>query len=348
VNNKSDKYNGDYWSLQDRNEVRDETMLRYSETRDRMIALLLEDAELNRLHHAALARAEGRLEELRQTEAYHTLKADLARASEVPISQIVAKPPQPRDREKIAALMSDVEKARAKKSKDDRKAAGPKEPVAAVPMGSYLAGKIDLSAPRNVEVYANHSMKLPADDRVFAAPVLPSLQAGKFERGLARKMPQVLPKGAKVLEIGSAVGFLAGHCANTRPDISVVLQEDNAGLVQMMQVVCTLSKRDFNDRFRRSEKSISDDVASQLGALIVEESPDVLWVGDGRVQRAALVQGINQMAAKPVQVYVYGRWLEAFHAEADALQADLAAFGYAPAFDFDPNICRAFALQLSK
>ncbi len=343
VNNKADKYNGDYWSLQDRNEVRDDTMLRYTARRDQIIAQLLDDPDLNRLHHAALARAESRLADLRQTEAYHQLKADLAIASAVPISQIVAKPPQARDREKIAALMSDVEKARAKKSKEDRKAAGPKEPVEAVPMGSYVGGPIDLSQHRDLQVFANHSMKLPADDRVFSLPVLPTLQAGKFERGLARKMPQVLPKGAKVLEIGSAVGFLAGHCANTRPDISVTLHEDNPGLAQMMQVVCALSNRSFNDRFRQSDHSLSDDLAVQTIALIRAEAPASLLIGDGRLSAEVLTRVFHALPAPPpAQVFLYGRWLEAFHAQIPQMHDLLQALGYAPAFDFDPNICRAF------
>ena len=141
------------------------------------------------------------------------------------------------DKEKIAALMSDVEKQRGEKAKADRKA-GPKEPAAeAVPMGSYNPGPIDLSSDLSVEVYTNHSMKLPLDPRVFAAHVLPQIQVGKFERGLARKMPAVLPKQARALEIGSAVGFLAGHCANIRTDIHFTLQEDDSSLRQMMQVV---------------------------------------------------------------------------------------------------------------
>ena len=136
MNNKKDKYNSDYWSLQDRNEVRDETMLRYSEKRNEIIGLLLTDPVLNRLHFSALERAEGRLAELRGTEAYADLVADLGRASGVPIGQIVAKPPQARDKEKIAALMTDVEKRRSEKAKADRKDQ-PKEVVEALPVGIY-------------------------------------------------------------------------------------------------------------------------------------------------------------------------------------------------------------------
>ena len=38
VNNKVGKYGADYWALQDRNEVPDDTMLRYSARRDEIMA----------------------------------------------------------------------------------------------------------------------------------------------------------------------------------------------------------------------------------------------------------------------------------------------------------------------
>ena len=343
VNNKSDKYNGDYWSLQDRNEVRDDTMLRYTETRNRIIDQLLQDPELHRLLEAALERAESRLHDLRQTEAYHQLKTDLAQASTVPIGQIVAKPPQPRDREKIAALMSDVEKSRAQKSKDDRKAAGPRAPVETVPTGAYVSGPIDLSDPREVQVFANHSMKLPADDRVFSAAALPSLQAGKFERGLARKMPQVLAKGARVLEIGSAVGFLLGHCANIRPDITVTLQEDQPELRQMIQVVCALSQREFDTRFRLSQTCLDPDLTARTLALITDEAPTSLLIADGRLGPQILTSVLPALPVLPAQIFFYGRWIEAFHRDIPQVQQLLVSLGYAPGDDFEPQICRSFS-----
>ncbi len=345
VNNKADKYNSNYWSLQDRNEVRDETMLRYTEVRNRIIDQLLEDPELNRLHHAAVTRAEGRLAELKQTEAYQRLVADLAAASAVPISQIVAKPPQARDKEKIAALMSDVEKQRGEKAKADRKA-GPKEPAAeAVPMGSYNPGPIDLSSDLSVEVYTNHSMKLPLDPRVFAAHVLPQIQVGKFERGLARKMPAVLPKQARALEIGSAVGFLAGHCANIRTDIHFTLQEDDSSLRQMMQVVCRLSNRPFNDRFVLSSAKLQDLCADML-ELIAAVQPTSLLLADARLSPdilCAVFSALQQPA--PVQIFLYGRLLEAWHSEIETVSTHLQTLGYQPTDSFDLNICRGFALK---
>lgn len=343
VNNKKDKYNSDYWSLQDRNEVRDETMLRYTERRNNIIRLLLSDPVLNRLHTAAVDHAEARLAELRKTEAYHQLVADLARASAVPLSQIVAKPPQARDKEKIAALMSDVEKQRGLKAKADRKAAGPREPAETVPMGSYVTGPIDLRQPRDLPVFANHTMKLPADDRVFALHVLPALQAGKFERGLARKMPQVLAKGARVLEIGSAVGFLMGHCANIRPDISVTLHEDNPGLRQMMALVCALSNRAFNDRFRLSDTALTP-TAGEVTNLVLGERPEVLALADGRITPATLEGAVLALPAanRPAQIMLYGRWIEAHHQALGAVVAFLETLDYRATEGFDPSICRSF------
>jgi hypothetical protein len=344
VNNKADKYNGDYWSLQDRNEVRDDTMLRYTEARNRLIWQLLQDPELNRLHHAALARAENRLAELKQTEAYHKLVADLAAASAVPISQIVAKPPQARDKEKIAALMSDVEKARGAKAKADRKA-GPKEPpVEAVPMGSYNAAPIDLSADLHAEVFTNHTMKLPLDHRVFAAHVLPLIQSGKFERGLARKMPSVLPKQARALEIGSAVGFLAGHCANIRTDVHFTLQEDEPGLRQMMRAVCQLSNRAFNDRFVLSDKVLANPAVDAL-ALIAKVRPTSLLLADARLSPEVLAQVFTALPAPPpAQIFLYGRLLEAWHSRIDEVAGLLQALGYSSGDSFDPNVARDFRL----
>ena len=345
VNNKADKYNSDYWSLQDRNEVHDETMLRYSEVRNRIIAQLLTDPTLRRLHDAAVQRAETRLAELKETEAYRSLVASLSAASAVPISQIVAKPPQARDKEKIAALMSDVEKQRGAKAKADRKS-GPKEPpVEAVPMGSYNVGPIDLSVDMKLEVFPNHSMKLPLDPRVFATHVLPLIQAGKFERGLARKMPLVLDKKARVLEIGSAVGFLAGHCANIRTDIHFTLHEDQPSLRQMMQAVCAISNRAFNDRFILSDQRLLD-LVPDLTALIRQTSPTSLLLADARLGPDVLATAFSKLSAlRPTQVFLYGRLLEAWHSKLSEIEPLLQSFGYQAEQNFDPNICRGFRLQ---
>ena len=83
VNNKADKYNAGYWALQDRNEVRDDTMLRYSARRGRMMAALLADPVIGDLHVRAVEAAEARLADLRQTPDYADLVARLAEASQL-------------------------------------------------------------------------------------------------------------------------------------------------------------------------------------------------------------------------------------------------------------------------
>ncbi len=341
VNNKADKYNSDYWSLQDRNEERDETMLRYTEKRNAIIAQLLQDEVLNRLHFAAVERAEARLAELKQTEAYHRLVADLAAASQVPISQVVAKPPQARDKEKIAALMSEVEKKRSQKAREER-ASQPRPPANTVPMGSYNPGPLPVGQDGGAEVFANHTMKLPKDPQIFAPHVLPVIEAGKFERGLARKMPAVLARNAKVLEIGAAVGFLAGHCANLRPDLHLVLQEDDPGLRAMMERVLSLSNRPFTERFRLSAVRL-DNVEQDLAGLVRAESPDALLLADARLAPEVLAKLFPALPGPgPAQVFLYGRFVERWHARLAELAEMLGACGFTPDYDFDPSICRGF------
>lgn len=345
VNNKADKYNSDYWSLQDRNEVKDDTMLRYSVRRREIVAQLLQDPDLNQLHLAALLRAETRLEELRKTDEYHQLIVDLKKASEVPITQIVAKPPQPRDKEKIAALMSDVEKKRNEQAKSARKLL-PKEPADAVPMGSYIVGKVDMSQNIPVDCYTNHSMKLPADPRVFASHIIPVLKNGKFERGIVRRMPQVLLQGATVLEIGSAVGFIAGHCANLRPDLRFVLQEDNPDLRQTLKTIRAINERSFTNNFLLLNQNIDGQIAENIKLICDQQAANVLMLADPRLSPMVLQEVFNRpLETLPLQVFLYGRLLENWYEQIDATQSMMLSIGYVADFGFDPTIARGFRLQ---
>jgi hypothetical protein len=342
VNNKKDKYNSDYWSLQDRNEVRDDTMLRYTARRNAIIATLLTDPVLNRLHFAALDRAEARLAELRQTQDYRDLVADLARASAVPISQIVAKPPQARDKDKIAALMTEVEKTRNAKAKADRKG-DPKTAIDQVPMGSYLPGQPDVTAEVAVAWVENHGLKLPLDGRVFSPAALALIEAGKFERGLARKLPQVLPKGASVLEIGAAVGFLGLHLARERPDLRLTLQEDNPALRRVMARILDENARSFGDRVTLAETVLEPPAETAL-ALALSARPRALLLADPRLSPELLAAILPRLSPLPEQIILYGRLLERWQADM-ALMADmLTDLDYEPAFRFDENTAREFRL----
>ena len=342
VNNKSDKYNSDYWSLQDRNEVRDDTMLRYTKTRNKIISQLLTDPELLQLHLSALNRAEQRLSELRQTAAYTQLVADLAIASTVPITQIVAKPPQPRDKEKIAALMSEVEKNRNDLAKSTRKLV-PKDPVESVPMGSYVDGEPDLSQEPQMEWHTNHTMKLPADHRVFTGHAVSLIQNGKFERGIARRLPQALPQGATVLEIGSAVGFVAGHCANVRPDLTLVLCEGNPRLRSMLGHICAINERLFNNKFILANNMINESIAMEIVTLYTAHGANVLMLADARVSLEVLADVMNGLSkSPPLQVFLYGRLMEKWHGSMDKVESILAKNHYRADFGFDQTIARGF------
>ena len=101
---------------------------------------------------------------------------------------------------------SGLEKLRNAKAKDGRKGVE-KTPVEQVAMGSYVPGIPDVSADIAVEWGDNQGLRLPLDSRIFPPSAIALMRAGKFERGLARKLPQALPKSCTVLEIGSAVGF---------------------------------------------------------------------------------------------------------------------------------------------
>jgi hypothetical protein len=346
VNNKKDKYNSDYWSLQDRNEVRDDTMLRYTARRNEIIETLLLDPVLNRLHFAAMDRAEARLADLRQTDAYHELVAGLAIASQVPIGQIVAKPPQARDKEKIAAKMSDVEKQRGAKAKADRQADGPKHPVEAVPMGSYVPGLPDVTADFVGTWVENHGIQLPADFRIFPPAALVLIEAGKFERGLARRLPGVLPPSASILEIGAAAGFLGLHLAKVRPDLRITLQEDNLALRTTMQRILTRNDRSFSDRLSLWQTPLGAVPSRTIAALAAQVHPQVLMLADPRLTPDVLVDLLPQLPSpQPKQILLYGRLLEAFHAVLGPVDDLLADLGYGPGLGFDPNIARGYVLD---
>ncbi|MCL4068763.1 glycosyltransferase family 2 protein [Pseudomonas sp. GX19020] len=323
VNNKKDKYNSDYWSLQDRNEVRDDTMLRYTARRDEIILELLKDPVLARLHEAALARVDQRLAEIRGTEAYTALVADLARAGQVPIQEIVAKPPQARDPEKIAALMSDIEKTRNEAAREKRRSA-PREAVEALPSGAYL------SQPRANpgdagDWVANHGVLLPLDPGVFSPPGLALIAKGKFDRGLARRLPQLLPRDARVTEIGAGIGFLAAHLAALRPDLHLSVSEGEPELRRVLDLVWAQNGRRQGERLRLLEDG-------PLTEMITRTAPEALLLADPRITPDGLADILARVS--PAQIFLYGRLIEAgrdrLEEYARVMEADYIA---APGFD---------------
>jgi len=282
VNNKKDKYNADYWSLQDRNEVYDDKILRYTYRRKQIMDELLTDPVLARLHWAAIDRVEARLEEYRKTDAYAALKASLIEASKVPITQIVAKPPKARNPAEIAALMSQVEKSNASRPIEERRKK-PEAGFADVGEGGdgFVPGQIDVSAETAVEWVDNHDIALPADVRIFAQNTLDLVIRGKYQRRLARRIGRMVEDGQKLLDLGAGVGFLSIFTVKNLPQATVIAQEDNASRMQIMRNILSHNELALGDRLHMTTDQITfpDDDAktvARINQMIADEKPDVL------------------------------------------------------------------------
>jgi Glycosyl transferase family 2 len=336
VNNKADKYNAGYWSLQDRNEVRDDTMLRYSVRRAEIMAALLADPVVGALHLRAVEAAEARLAALRETEAYRDLVTALTVASNVPISQITAAPPQPRDREKIAALMSDVEKRRGDKDRAARKANPPDLPPVSVPVGVYVPGPINADREVALEWFANHAVELPADPRVFTPVGLDLLRAGRMDRALARRLPALLPTPCRVVDLGAASGFLAAQLARSRSDIDIVMVEDDAGLRDT--ILRVLARNGLTDH-----RGLRLAPSYERGAAVIKAHvPDAVLLEDPALTGPALINLLEHLDLLPPILIVHARALERGFAAMPQVEDWLFSHGFTAAFGFDSNIARGF------
>ncbi|PTA98451.1 MULTISPECIES: glycosyltransferase family 2 protein [unclassified Sulfitobacter] len=317
VNNKKDKYNADYWSLQDRNEVYDDKILRYTERRKQIMDELLTDPVLSRLHNAAIEKVEARLEEYRATDAYAELKQSLLEASEVPITQIVAKPPKARDPEEIAKLMSQVEKNVADRPAEERRSV-PEAAFADVAEGGdgFVPGDIDVSVQTAVDWVPNHDIALPADVRIFAQSTLELVMRGKYQRRMARMTGRMVEAGQKVLDLGAGIGFLSIHATQTVSGATVLAQEDNSSRLAIMRDVLDHNALELGDRLSMiNAPVICDDDAETLARvnqMIADHQPDVL-----RISYEELGGGLlSRVTLGPVtRVVLFGPAVAAFHAQ---------------------------------
>jgi hypothetical protein len=341
VNFKKDKYNSDYWALQDRNEVRDDAMLRYTAERNRIVAELLKDPELNRLHFAALARAEARLAEFKGTEAYEELVAGLKAASAIPITQVEAKPPQARDPEKIAALMSDMEMRVSGKRKEELKK--PPEDRTLAPIALYVRQEVDMSADPPMEWFANHEIDIPGDPRVFTPQALLFIQAGKFERNAARMLPRVLAQGGRHAEIGCGCGFIGAHLSRVRPDLDLFLQEQSPALGTILSRIWARRGIEVGPRLHLETGGVTQD-AESLAVYLRNVRPDSLQLGDP-VVTADLLQKAIALAdvAAPSRILITGRLLVTRYAELAEFQTLFSSWGLVERIPLDAS--SAFAFQ---
>lgn len=262
VNNKADKYNADYWALQDRNEVPDTRILRHAPARAAIMAEMLTDPVLRDLHEAALARAEARLAEYRQTDAYRALRDGLIAAGRVPIANVEAKPPKPRDPTRIAELMSRV-------SNPGNASAAEAAPASPPPASATYVLPVDLSPPLEVEWFPNRELQLPADPRVFTAEAISAIRAGKFERRHARNLPACLDGARRLLDIGGGVGFPALCALRERPGLTIMLHEDRPGLAAAARMIAAHNGLDDTARLKivHGPLRLSADQGAELAGL---------------------------------------------------------------------------------
>ena len=317
VNNKKDKYNADYWSLQDRNEVYDDKILRYTERRKQIMDELLTDPVLSRLHYAAIEKVEARLEEYRATDAYAELKQSLLEASEVPITQIVAKPPKARDPEEIAKLMSQVEKNVADRPAEERRSV-PEAAFADVAEGGdgFVPGDIDVSVQTAVDWVPNHDIALPADVRIFAQSTLELVMRGKYQRRMARMTGRMVEDGQKVLDLGAGIGFLSIHAAQTVSEATVLAQEDNSSRLAIMRDVLDHNALELGDRLSMINAPVICDndaeTLARVNQMIADHQPDVLRISYEELGGKLL----SRVTLGPVtRVVLFGPAVAAFHAQ---------------------------------
>ncbi len=291
VNNKKDKYNSDYWALQDRNEVRDDKILRYVDKRRAIMDELLKDPVLNKLHFAALERVEARLDEYRQTEAYEQLRDSLIEASKIPITQITAKPPKARDPAKIAALMSEVEKKNAARPIEERRTKPTGEFVDVDEGGDGFIQDIDVSVPTAIDWVANQEVLLPADVRIFAQNTLDMVMRGKYQRRLGRFTGRILQDEDRVLDVGAGIGFLSMMACKVYGNLTVLAQEDHSARADVMRDILKKNALDFGPRLAQHPKPVVAsevaETAKNINKLIGVIAPTVL-----RVTQKEIGQGV--------------------------------------------------------
>jgi hypothetical protein len=280
ANLKKDKYNSDYWALQDRNEVEDFSIQKHLPRTIEVMKVLLEDPEVARLHDAAHARAEATLAEYREQPEYQTYVAQLVEAGKIPVTQVVAKPPKARDPEAVRAVQTKIEKRRNALPKSERRTLPPVswgDPGAS----PYVAGEINLANDIALEEVDNQGIKIPVDPRVFTPLALEAVQAGKFDRRHARNINKLLEGVASVLDVQSGIGFIGLKAHLTRPDLIVLNHEERACLSELGQKMLQTQFPDEVERVRfittplRLEGAESGPLTG-LAKLVAAEAPECL------------------------------------------------------------------------
>ena len=286
--------------------MEDRAILRHAPERARIMAELLKDPVLNKLHHAALERVEARLAEYRQTEAYEQLRDSLIAASKVPITDVEAKPPQARDPAKIAALMSAVEKKSSARPKEERRT----ETIAgwAVEGGDpYLPAPLDLSGDVPRDWVPNHEIALPADARIFRPEALTAIVAGRFERRHARNLMGYLDGHDRVLDIGVGLGFLPIRAIKLTEKLVILAHDHRAELITLAQEVARRAGAENSARLKWADGPLRlhNDAGAEAGGLAAylhDFRPSALRISRPADLPAAILAGQDLKTVRRVLV----------------------------------------------
>ena len=282
ANLKKDKYNDQYWALQDRNEVQDFSIQRHQEAMNEVMQKLLSDPEVARLHDAAHSHAENVLAGYKKQDAYQEYVAQLVDAGKIPISEVVAKPPKARDPAKIAAVQSKIEKRRNALPKGERRAPAPVG-WGAPGISPYVQGVIDLSNDIALEKVDNQGVMLNVDPRVFTPLALDAIQAGKFERQHARKIGGLTANSQRMLNLCAGIGFVGLKANIINPELRVLNHDNNSILVELGRDILTKQFPDAKGKVSYTGQKLCPEEGPQdqypgLLELIKKFNPDVLRV----------------------------------------------------------------------
>ena len=298
ANLKKDKYNSDYWALQDRNEVQDFSIQKHIPRRSEIMKVLLADPELAQLHDAAHERAEATLKDYHQQEAYQEYVAQLVEASKIPYTEVVAKPPKPRDPAQIAAVQSKIEMRRNSLPKEQRRTRPPAG-WSTVDGSPYVKGDIDLSYDIAMEEVDNQGIRLKVDPRVFTPMALDAVQAGKFERKHARKINSLLAGYSCFLDVHSGIGFVGLKAHLGDPNLQVVNHDETLELLEYGRSLAEAQFPMSKGRVHFVAKALRQGTSAvprydALSDLIAHFEPDVLRVAPKDCTKEAFCEDVLQ------------------------------------------------------
>jgi hypothetical protein len=215
----------------------------------------------------------------------------------VPIGEISARPPKPRDPARIAALMSEVEKRAAARPKDERRAPAPE---------AFRSAPVVRADPGAVDWVDNHGVLLPADPGVFTPPALAEVRRGRFERRRARQRRTLVEGRDRLMEVGAGMGFLALVAARMHPGLTVCALETRADLAAIARALAAAQGLGA-ERLAVVETPCDDHEAlSRLAAafrptvLVLYDAgapPDVLAAAAGPGLRRVVIHAADEMPA---------------------------------------------------